>query len=216
MCACMSQRPGMRNVPCSSTARAPVGGGLFAATLMINAPRMVTVLFGAIRPSTTSTTLTWVIASIRVCDVTGSVATTVATTASRPIMVFRSTMRHPDLESRPGVRTKHFSVDPLVRSGGEEPTDWTWPTFRLRYPAAASPQVLGDLGEPSVLCPFEGGPLVVNVPNIEAGSDRHDSCLRSVAHVLRGRIAAFDLSAHCARGTRGPRAESVGLVSQSL
>jgi hypothetical protein len=56
-------------------------------------PRIVTVLFGTIRPSTTSTTLTRVIAKLRVCGASETVAMNVVATARRPIVALRSTMR---------------------------------------------------------------------------------------------------------------------------
>ena len=63
----------MRNLPWPSTICASAGGAPFWVTLAIVVPRIVTVLFGTIRPSTTSTTLTRVIASARVCGATETV-----------------------------------------------------------------------------------------------------------------------------------------------
>jgi hypothetical protein len=51
-------------------------------TLTIVCPLIVTVLFGRTCPLMTSTTLTRVIASERTCDVTETVAVTVAATKS--------------------------------------------------------------------------------------------------------------------------------------
>jgi hypothetical protein len=50
------------------------------------------VLFGTIRPSATSMTLTWVIASVPVCGVTETPARSVAAAASRHILNLRSAM----------------------------------------------------------------------------------------------------------------------------
>src|SRR5438034_440762 len=89
MCACMSQRSGIRNLPRPSTTRAPVGGAPFCATLLIVWPLIVTVLFDTIRPFTTSTTLTPVIASDGVCAVIATVAIRVAAKIGRQAIALR-------------------------------------------------------------------------------------------------------------------------------
>src|SRR4029078_3520530 len=93
MCACMSQRPGMTNLPWPSTIRAPPRGALFWATLTIVLPRIVTVLFGTIRPSTTSMTFTRVIARACVWGATETAVMNVAASESKQIVALRSTTK---------------------------------------------------------------------------------------------------------------------------
>ena len=76
----------MTNLPWPSTICASPGGALFWATLAIVLPRIVTVLFGTIRPSTTSITFTRVIASARVWGATETTAMNVAASESRQIL----------------------------------------------------------------------------------------------------------------------------------
>ena len=63
------------------------------ATLAIVLPRIVTVLFGTIRPSTTSMTFTRVIARARVWGSTETVVMNVAASESKQIVALRSTMK---------------------------------------------------------------------------------------------------------------------------
>src|SRR3954465_13405738 len=86
MCACMSQRPGIRNLPRPSATRASGGGGTaVCVTLRMVSPATTTVLFGTIRPSTTSTTLTAVIASTCGCVETETVAINIAVTTAKQV-----------------------------------------------------------------------------------------------------------------------------------
>ena len=62
-------------------------------TLAIVLPRIVTVLFGTIRPSTTSTTFTPVIASARVWGAAETTERNVAASESSQIVALRSIMK---------------------------------------------------------------------------------------------------------------------------
>src|SRR4030095_16949768 len=86
-------RHGMRNLPWPSTICAPADGAPFWTTLAIVLPRIVTVLFGTIRPSTTSMTFTRVIARGCVWGATETAVMNVAASESKHIVALRSTMK---------------------------------------------------------------------------------------------------------------------------
>lgn len=90
VCACISQRPGIRNLPRPSTTRASRGDAAPCVTLVIVVPSIRTVLFGMIRPSTTSTMFAPVITSGRVCGVTALELARIAAAVSTRNDVVRS------------------------------------------------------------------------------------------------------------------------------
>ena len=83
----------MRNPPWPSTTLAPACGAPFGVTEVIVRPLIDTVLLGMTRPSTTSTTLTRVIASVCVWGLADAAAVIAATAARRQAAVVRTAMK---------------------------------------------------------------------------------------------------------------------------